>query len=179
MRFEPVAPVQVRNVANWARVFSTLVLFERKTGGITCTCINSMLILKRINNYSCDIIEVSTTKLGTDLALFTFLRFTKKKEKRKKERTDTAVSKYLAERPLLHSGLEQSSILLAIIYWATLGSSSLARSFPIENKWSRQRANLEICLHLVQKVRMSEDLPPHSFYLIFHQFHQDLILFAT
>jgi len=47
-----------------------------------------MLILKRINNYSCDIIEVSTTKLGTDLALFTFLRFTKKKRKRKKERKD-------------------------------------------------------------------------------------------
>jgi len=69
---------QVRNVANRASVFSTLVLFERKRGGITCTCINSTLILKRINNCSCDIIEVLTTKLGSDLALFPFLRFTKK-----------------------------------------------------------------------------------------------------
>lgn len=71
--------IQVRNVANWARVFSTLVLFERKTGAITCTCINSMLILKRINNFSCDIIEVLTTKLWADFALFPFLRFTEKK----------------------------------------------------------------------------------------------------
>jgi hypothetical protein len=67
------------------------VLSERKAGGITCTCINSTLILKRLNNYSGDIIEVLTTKIGVDLALFPFLGFTKK------ERTDTAVRKYLAE----------------------------------------------------------------------------------
>jgi hypothetical protein len=52
-----------------------------------------------MNNYACDIIGVLTTELGVDLALFPFLRYTKK------ERTDTAVRKYvyLAERPFLHS----------------------------------------------------------------------------
>jgi hypothetical protein len=72
-----------------------------KAGGITCTCTNPMFILKRINNYSCYIIEVLMTKLGADLALFPFLRFT---TTTKRERTDTAVRKYLAERPFLHSG---------------------------------------------------------------------------
>lgn len=59
-------------------MFGTLVLLERKTGGITCICINFMLILKRIYDHSCDIIEVLTTKLGVDRALFPFLRFKKK-----------------------------------------------------------------------------------------------------
>jgi len=37
-----------------------------------------MLILKTIYNHSCEIIEVLTTKLGVDLALFQFLRLKKK-----------------------------------------------------------------------------------------------------